>query len=136
MREATVSRFVRAPIVSVERALTPERIVEYEETFSVLDVTESAEGARVVAGARGLEIVLQFEDRGDGWHYRQEGDAGPFDEMETTVTWRRENEGVRVTMQSAVSLGLFPRSLTDHVAAWKREAELERALSNLATAVE
>lgn len=136
MREVEVSRFIRATEPELERRLSPASIVEYEGSFAVRDVTELEEGTRVIAGARGLEIGLFFEEREDGYVYRQEGQAGPFDEMETTLTYDREDEGVRVRMRSAVSLGLFPRRLTDRVAAWKRKGELERALDRLADDLE
>ena len=136
MRDVTVSRFVRAPPAVVERALTPTGLVTYEEAFAVQDVTESPSETRVVADARGLEVALVFEACEDGLRYRQEGNGGPYERMETTVTWRRENEGVRVTVHSSIAVGLFPRPLTNRVAAWKREAELDTLLDRLAETVE
>lgn len=131
MRDVEVSRFLRATIPQVERVLDPERIVSHEDTFSVLEVVAVDDGTRVIAGAKGLEMSLFFEEREDGYRYYQEGETGPFEAMETTIRYRAENEGVRITMHSAVSLGLFPRALTDRIAAWKREAELERCLDGL-----
>ena len=136
MRDVTVSRFVRAPPAVVERALTPTALVRYEEAFAVRDVTEGPRETRVVADARGLEVALVFEVCEDGVRYRQEGTDGPYERMETTVTWRRENEGVRVTVHSSIAVALFPRPLTNRVAAWKREAELDTLLDRLAETVE
>ncbi len=136
MRDVTVSRFVRAPPAVVERALTPTALVTYEEAFAVRDVTESPRETRVVADARGLEVALVFEEGENGLRYRLEGNGGPYERMETTVTWRRENEGVRVTVRSSVAVSLFPRPLTNRVAAWKREAELDTLLDRLAETVE
>ncbi|WP_254545501.1 SRPBCC family protein [Halomarina pelagica] len=142
MPEVTVSRFVRAPPRVVLRRLTPGALVAYEGSFAVREVHERDDGrydARddggatvVTAGARGLELALRFEERPDGWYYTQEGDAGPFDAMETWVTVEAEDEGSRVTMRSAVDLGLPIPALSGRVAAWKRRGELNRALSALA----
>jgi carbon monoxide dehydrogenase subunit G len=132
MREVEVSAFVPAPPAAVERALTPAAAVEYEGSFEVLDVTETDEGQTVTAGARGLRMQLDFEERDDGLTYRQRGNGGPFDAMETEITVEPENEGSRVTARSAVSLGLPVTAVTDRVAAWKRRGELRRALDALA----
>lgn len=134
MREVEASRFVRATPAEVRRTLTPAALVEYEGSFSVADVDERADGTTVVtAGSHGLGLALRFEDHTDGLSYTQEGDAGPFDEMETRVTVAAEDDGSRVTMWSAVSLGLPLSGVTDRLAAWKRKGELKRALDALAT---
>lgn len=135
MREVEVSKFVRAPPVVVQRALTPASVVEYEGSFEVREVTKTEAGAVVTAGSRGLTMQLVFENRETGLHYHQRDDVGPFDAMETTITAVSENEGSVVTMRSAVSLGLPVAGLTDRVAAWKRRGELQRALDRLADAV-
>ena len=131
MREVEVSRFLRTTVSQLERALSPATLIEYEGSFTPREVIELDDGIRVIAGASGLEIGLFFEEREDGYRYEQESDAGPFEAMETTISYAPENEGVRVRMCSSVTLDLFPRRLTDRVAAWKREAELERALDAL-----
>ncbi|EJN60004.1 Polyketide cyclase / dehydrase and lipid transport [Halogranum rubrum] len=134
MHEVEVSRFVRATPAEVQRALTPAALVEYEGSFSVVDVDEQDDGTTVVtAGSRGLSLALRFQELADGLSYTQEGEAGPFDEMETRVSVTAEDDGARVTMWSAVSLGLPLSSLTDRLAAWKRKGELKRALDALAT---
>lgn len=130
-----MSRFVRATVKQVERVLSPARIVEFEGSFSAREEIELDDGVRVIAGASGLEMGLFFEKLENGYRYEQEGEAGPFEQMETTISYEPENEGVRISMNSTVSLGLFPRPLTDRVAAWKREAELERALDAIETAL-
>jgi len=134
MREVEVSRFVPAPPRTVERTLTPATVVASEGSFTVRDVSDAGDGTLVTAGARGLELTLRFEERSDGLHYTQAGDAGPFDAMTTELTIRAENEGSRVTARSAVSLGLPVPALTDRLAAWKRRGELERLLDGLAEA--
>ena len=136
MRSVEVSRFVRATLPEVERRLDPAAIVEYEGTFTVVDVEETDDGWLVTGRGGGvLEARFVFEERGDGYVYRQEGDAGPFDEMETRLALARRDEGVDVTMRSSVSLGV-PLPLADRVAAWKRRGELKRALARLAADVE
>lgn len=137
MRSVEVSRFVRATLPQVERQLTPASIVEYEGTFSVVDVEETAAGQVVTgqAGGRLIEGRFLFEPRDGGYAYRQEGDAGPFEEMETRISLARRDEGVDVTARSSVSLGV-PLPLADRVAAWKRRGELKRALERLAADVE
>jgi carbon monoxide dehydrogenase subunit G len=132
MREVEVSAFVPAPPAAVERALTPAAVVEYEGSFEVLDVEETDDGQTVTAGARGLTMRLDFEERENGVAYSQCGEDGPFDAMETDIAVEPENEGSRVTARSAVSLGLPVAAVTDRVAAWKRRGELRRALDALA----
>jgi hypothetical protein len=134
MRDVEVSRFVRASPQAVERALTPAAVVEYEGSFAVRDVEERDGTTYVTVGSRGLEFVLRFDPREDGVHYEQEGEAGPFEAMTTTVSVRAEDDGSRVTARSSVSLGL-PVPFADRVAAWKRRGELKRALSNLDASV-
>jgi hypothetical protein len=131
MREVEVSRFLRATVPQVERVLSPATLIEYEGSFTPRETVKLEDGVRVIAAASGLEMGIRFEEREDGYRYEQEGNYGPFEAMETTITYGPENEGVRVHMRSAVTLDLFPRRLTDRVAAWKRRAELERALDAL-----
>jgi len=136
MHEVEVSRFVGATLPAVERQLSPAAIVEYEGTFTVMDVEETGDGWIVTGRGGGLlEARFVFEEREDGYVYRQEGDTGPFEKMETTIRLARRDEGVDVTARSAVSLGV-PLPLVDRVAAWKRKGELKRALSRLAADVE
>lgn len=147
MQEVEVSRFVRANPAEVKRTLTPQAVVEYEGSFSVRAIDQRDDGTAVVtAGSRGLGLALRFErrdssddgdhddnDDNDGFlYYTQEGDAGPFETMETWVSVAPENEGSRVTMRSTASLGLPLPTLTDRLAAWKRKGELKRALDGLA----
>ena len=131
-----VSRFVGATLPAVERQLSPAAIVEYEGTFTVMDVEETGDGWIVTGRGGGLlEARFVFEEREDGYVYRQESDTGPFEKMETTIRLARRDEGVDVTARSAVSLGV-PLPLVDRVAAWKRKGELRRVLSRLAADVE
>jgi hypothetical protein len=135
MREVVVERFVGATPAEVERSLDPASLVEYEGSFSVLDVEESDGETFVTAGASGVGVRLRFEDA-QGLRYQQVGDDGPFDEMWTEVTWEPDNEGCHVRARSGVSLGLPLAAVTDRVAAWKRRGELKRALRNLAADLE
>jgi hypothetical protein len=130
MRTVEVSRFVRATPREVERALEPAAVVDWEGTFSVTGVEESEEGTVVAARAAGMDVAFRFERDGDGYRYDQV--RGPFSSMETTLSWRAEDEGSRVTAASTLSLGVPPRALTDRVAAWKRRGELKRLLAALA----
>jgi carbon monoxide dehydrogenase subunit G len=132
MCEVEVSAFVPAPPATVERALTPVAVVEYEGSFEIRDVTERDGGATVTVGARGLTMRLDFEERESGLFYRQRGDAGPFDAMETEFSVAAEDEGSRVTASSRVGLGLPVSAVSDRIAAWKRRGELRRALDALA----
>ncbi|PSQ17674.1 polyketide cyclase [Halobacteriales archaeon QS_8_69_26] len=134
MHEVEVSGFVQATPTEVERALSPARIVEYEGSFQVEDVTETGSGWLVTVSGGGLEFTVRFEPREDGYHYDQEG--GPLETMETTLTYEPEDEGTRVRLRSRVSMGSPPAAITDRFAGWKRRGELRRALSNLAADVE
>lgn len=133
MREVETARVVAASPPTVERALTPAALVEYEGTFAVRGVREAEEGEATLVDAAGggLTLTLRFERREGGLRYVQQGDAGPFDAMETRVTVEPADGGARVRMRSAVSLGL-PAPLVDRVAGWKRRRELERALDAVA----
>lgn len=131
MREVTRSRFVSATPAQLDQLLTPQRVVEYEGSFSV-DAVEDGDGETVVtASGPGLQFQLRFEPRAEGLYYQQAGEAGPFEAMETTVTVDRHNEGSQVTMDSRVALSL-PVPFADRIAGWKRRGELERALDTLA----
>lgn len=136
MRTASVSRFVRAHPEEILRWLEPATLIEYEGTFTVRDVEETEDGWVVTARATGIQVVLEFEATDDGLRYAQQGAAGPFESMETTVRIRPEDEGSRVTMESAVSLGVPVPAISDRVAAWKRRGEIRRALRRLADDVE
>ena len=130
MREVEVSRFVTATPAELERLLTPTRLVEYEGSFTAETVEETDDGWVVTATGPGLRFRLRFEPLADGMYYTQDGDAGPFESMETWITVARENEGSRVTIRSSVALSV-PLPLVDRIAAWKRGGELRRALDAL-----
>jgi hypothetical protein len=136
VREVEVSRFVRATPQELRRTLSPAIVVEAEDTFSVREIHDLDDGTLVTVGGGGLQLSLRFEPREDGLYYTQEGQEGPFDRMETWLTLAPENEGSRLTARSRVSLGLPLAAITDRIAAWKRRGELDRALANLAAAVE
>jgi hypothetical protein len=131
MREVVLDRFVAARPHEVADALDPASIVEYEESFNVLDVETDGSATYVTAGSRGLQLSLRFEPTESGIRYEQLEDAGPLAEMWTELTWAAENEGTRVRARSGVSLGMPLQRVTDRVAAWKRRGELKRALRNL-----
>lgn len=135
MHEVEVSRFLPESPVAVRRRLTPERLVEHAGTFSVTDVKATDDATIVIAGATGMQVQLRFSPIENGWQWQQVGEAGPFEEMETTLTVAAENEGSRVTARSSVSLGV-PLPLTDRIAAWKRKGELKRLLDGIAESVE
>lgn len=133
MYTVEVTRDVPATVVSVDRVLSPASIIEAEGTFTVVDVDERDDGSTMVtARASGIQATFAFDELDDGYRYRQEGDAGPFESMETTLTRERADGGARLTARSSVSLGLPLRGLTDRIAGWKRRGELDRLLESLA----
>jgi hypothetical protein len=135
MRTVEASRFVQATKPVVDRQLDPATILEYEGTFNVMDVEETGTGWLVTGSGGGiLGAEFEFEATEDGYVYRQVGEAGPFEEMETRLSIEPRDEGVQVTLQSSVSLGV-PLPLVDRIAAWKRRGELNRALKRLAADV-
>lgn len=136
MRTVEASRFVQEPSGSVERALSPSALIEYEGTFTVTGTSEDDGETLVTASAPGMTVEFVVEATEDGWSYEQRGESGPFEYMRTEVVVEPENEGSVVTLTSTVSLGLPAAFLTDRVAAWKRRRELERALDSLAADVE
>lgn len=137
MRTVEASRVVGATRREIERLLAPETILGYEGTFTAVDVDEGEDETVVVARAGGglVEARFVFEEREDGYVYRQDGKTGPFEAMRTELTVEPAVGGMRVTMRSSVSLAL-PLPFADRVAAWKRRGELKRALDRLATDVE
>lgn len=132
MREVERTRFVAATPAELARSLSPVAVIEHEGTFSVVTNEETDAGQRVTARGGGVEAVFSFQERENGLSYRQVGEQGPFESMETTLTYRSSDHGSEVTAHSVVSLGLPLSSLTDRIAAWKRGGELDRLLDGLA----
>lgn len=135
MREVERTAFVDATPAELERALSPTTVLDAEGTFAVVETAEADGETHVTARGGGMEVVFVFEARDDGLSYRQVGDNGPFEAMETTLTYAPRDHGSEVTVRSAVSLGLPLSPVTDRVAAWKRGGELERLLDGLAEAI-
>ncbi|MFC7176746.1 SRPBCC family protein [Halosegnis marinus] len=128
MREVETDRFVAAPPAAVARALTPERVVEAEGSFTVRETREEDGATLVAAGRRGVGLLFRFEEREDGLEYEQI--EGPLATLTTTLTYRAEDEGTRLTARSSVEAS--GPGLLDRLAAWKRKGELKRALATLA----
>ncbi|WP_204357320.1 SRPBCC family protein [Halogeometricum borinquense] len=105
MHDVTVSWFVPRSNPTVRRRLTPELMVSYEGSFVVQEVYDEGDETVVIVGAHGVRFTLQFETCEDGIRYKQAGEAGPFEAMETTVSVESADGGVTVSAQSAVSLG-------------------------------
>ncbi|MWG34468.1 SRPBCC family protein [Halomarina oriensis] len=132
MRTVEASRFVAAPPSVVARVLTPEAVIEAEGSFDVQEVAEGdadaeGDGETLVRAARaGLSMVFAFEDREDGLRYEQLD--GPLETLTTTIDYRPENEGTRLTAESTLEAGIGPM---ERLAGWKRRGELKRALRNL-----
>jgi len=135
MREGERTRFVDVTPAELERTLSPSTVLEAEGTFTVVDTADTDGETHVTARGGGMEVTFVFETREDGVHYRQVGDSGPFEAMETTLTYAARDHGSEVTVHSTVSLGLPLAPVTDRIAAWKRRGELERLLDGLATQV-
>jgi hypothetical protein len=138
MREVVVDRFVAESPGVIRRGLSPERIVEWERSFSVVD-TESVDDETTVVTVTGpgVGFRIRFERRPDGYRYAVDDDEdvpGPFGHLETWLTVEPEDEGSRVTLRSTVSLNA-PIPFADRIAAWKRRGELRRALDGLAESV-
>jgi hypothetical protein len=138
MREVEADRFVPESPAVIRRWLSPERIVEWERSFSVADSTAVDEETTVVTvTGPGVGFRLRFERRPDGYRYAVAADddvPGPFDHLETWLTVEPEDEGSRVSLRSAVSLNA-PIPFADRIAAWKRRGELRRTLDGLAESV-
>ncbi|MFB6267175.1 MAG: SRPBCC family protein [Halodesulfurarchaeum sp.] len=131
MRTVEVARRIRATPTEILHHVDPTRLIEYEGTFSVLEMEESEEGTTVTATGGGMRVSFRFEETDDGYRYEQVDEAGPFEEMETTFSVTPKDEGSLVTMRSSVSLSLPIAFISDRIAAWKRRGELKRALRSL-----
>ncbi|MFW6435801.1 MAG: SRPBCC family protein [Halovenus sp.] len=137
MRTVEVSQEFETKPSVVGRALDPSSVIEYEGSFSVLDVDDRGEDYLIVAGGSGLQLTLRFEEHEQGVFYELEDAEGqPLETMETTITYRATDGGTTVTAVSEVSMGLPPAAITDRLAAWKRKGELQRALDALADEIE
>ncbi len=134
MREVTVSRTVDATPVEIAARFDPAAIVEAEGSFSVESVNESGAETVVMASGPGLQFPLRFEYRDDALYYTQEGEHGPFEEMETWLTVD-DGEETTVTFRSVVSLSA-PLPFGDRIATWKRKRELVRAAETIEAAFE
>ena len=137
MREVIRDRFVSESPEPIRRIVTPERIVEWEGSFSVTEVTDADDHTFVDVSGPGVRFRLRFEPTEDGYHYNvtdNESSAGPFDHFETWITITAENEGSRVRFRSVVSLNA-PLPFADRIGAWKRGGELNRALDGLVEAL-
>lgn len=131
MRTVEAVRRIGAPPAEIRHHIDPATLVELEGTFSVVDVSESAEHTTITARGGGMEVEFVFEETEEGYRYEQAGEAGPFDSMETTVAIRPKDEGSVVKLSSTVSLGLPLPAISDRIAGWKRRGELQRALAQL-----
>ena len=133
MRDVTVSRVVDASPEEIWARFDPPAIVEAEGSFTVETVEDDGDATIVVAGGPGMRLPLRFEYRDDVIYYTQEGEQGPFSEMETWLECDPVDGGTRVTARSTVSLSA-PLPLGDRIAAWKRKGELNRALEAIESA--
>lgn len=133
MREVTVSRRIDATPVEISSRFDPPAIVEAEGSFTVETVDERDETTIVVASGPGMQLPLRFEYRDDALYYTQEGEQGPFDQMETWLEFDSLNGETDVTFRSSVSLAA-PLPFGDRIAAWKRKGELNRALEAIESA--
>lgn len=131
MREVEVTATLDAPRADVERALTPESIVEYAGTYGVESVEERAGKTVVEARGKDIEITLEFTERKDGYSYVQRGEEGPFEEMRTRITVGGDEEA-RVTLRSEFTFGGWTAFLTDWLGTDVRRDELRRLVENLA----
>lgn len=136
MREVEVSAFVPTTVDTLDRQISPATLIELEGTFTVATVEEKDSGVVVTGKTRGMTASFEFTELDDGFYYEQRGASGPFETMETTVTWESEEDGTQVTSYSSVSLGLPLESLTDRIAAWKRRGELNRLLDGITESVD
>lgn len=128
MREVAVDRFVSAPPAEVARALTPERLIAAEGSFTVREVRQADGATLVAAGRAGVELLFRFEPIDDGLAYEQL--EGPLERLTTTISYAPEDEGTRLSAHSTVAVR--GPGVLDRLAAWKRRGELRRALATLA----
>lgn len=131
MREVEVTATLDAPRAEVERALTPESIVEYAGTYEIESVEKRAGKTVMEATGEDIGITLEFTEREDGYGYVQLGDEGPFEEMRTRITVEGSEEA-RVTVRSEFTFGGWTAFLTDWLGADIRRDELQRLVANLA----
>lgn len=131
MREVEVTATLDVPRANVERALTPESIVEYAGTYEIESV-EEREGTTIVeATGEEIGITLEFTEHEDGYGYVQMGEEGPFDEMRTRIVVEGGDE-TRVSVRSEFTFGGWTAFLTDWLGSDIRRDELQRLVASLA----
>lgn len=157
MQTVSASADIEASAEAVRDELSPRSIIEYEQTYDVVEVSETVDGwyLTVMSVEQGIEMELFFEELSNGFAYERVS-GRPFDQLRTTVTIDGDatadteadgdanpaldaegthGDSVRVTMTSKFSFGGLLAPLTDWLASDKRRLELERALYNLAVEV-
>lgn len=132
MKEVTVWYDVDIPADELEVALTPESIVHYSG-FAIVSSTRDGEKHVLTAKQDGLEMTLEFEPIEDGYRYEQLDDAGPFEEMSTTIIVESAPDGVngRITAESELTFGSIWSFLLDRLGARTRRKELDRLVKRL-----
>lgn len=153
MRTVTVSADIAASHEAILDELSPREIIEYEQTYDVIDVSESGGGWVITAISVESEIDMElfFEERPDGFVYEL-ASGGPFEELNTSLTvhdatgdntddadlmlvTESDEKTIRVTMMSEFTFGGWFSPVIDWLASSNRREELQRALVALAVDV-
>lgn len=138
MKEVEVSYAFTAPYGEIVALLTPRSIIEYQETFDVESVEETADGWELAVVNEDIRpdsrSVLEFAETDRGYVYVQ-GERGVFEELRTEITVD-EGERTRIIARSSFTFGGPFAFLKDWFAAAPRREELERFMANLARELE
>jgi len=149
MKDVEVSYAFTVSPEEIERHLTPRSIVEYQGTFEVRAVEETADGWEITVESERMgpdsRSVLEFTETESGYAYEQT-DGGVFESLRTEITIDDDGEAIDadedrdeytwVTAQSSFSFGGTFRFIKDWFGASPRKKELERLFLNLANDLE
>lgn len=135
MREVQVVAETEAPPERILEELSPTAIIEHADTFEIEETASDEVDDRLTVTGGEIEMTLEFDRTSDGYEFRQQGEDGPFEEMDTAV-WVERGQPTRVVATSRFTFGGTLSFLTDRWAEKYRREELERLVSNLVTAVD
>lgn len=135
MREVQVVAETDAPPERILEELSPEAIIEHADTFEIQETGSDDVDDRLTVSGGEIEMTLEFDQTRDGYEFRQRGEDGPFEEMDTAV-WVERSEPTRVVATSRFTFGGTLSFLTDRWGEKYRREELERLVANLVSAVD
>ncbi len=131
MSVVQITTEITVPRTVVEEKLSPEAIVRYNEPWTLKSAEES-DGKTVltVFSEQFDDVKLEFTQHSNGYSFRQVGENGPFEEMETKIELAGEEQTVIAITSEFTFGGRFER-IKNWLGKTVRREELEQLLRNL-----